>query len=260
MHDEDVKRTVQAQFGRNAAAYVTSDQHANPDKLAELVRWLDPQPTWRVLDIATGGGHVVKAVAPRVRHAVAADLTPSMLRAARAHLDRDGVDNVTYVVADAEQMPFLEASFDAVTCRIAPHHFPNPRRFVEETARILRTGGRFLLVDNIVPEDPELAAFYDHLEQLRDPSHVRCVPEREWRAWFADAGLRVVKAAAVRKSFSFQPWVERMACSADQISAMTAHLRDGSARARDAFRVQFSDDGAPLSFSGWEWMALCERG
>ena len=52
----------------------------------------------------------------------------------------------------AEALPFADASIDLVTCRIAPHHFDDVRKFVMESARVLRPGGLFGLVDNVSPD------------------------------------------------------------------------------------------------------------
>jgi len=54
--NRDVKRKVQDQFGRNAEKYVQSESHAQGDDLPLLLEWLQPEPDWMALDVATGGG------------------------------------------------------------------------------------------------------------------------------------------------------------------------------------------------------------
>lgn len=254
----DVKHTVQQQFGRTADRYVTSPTHARGPDLALLVEWLDPEPDWHCLDIATGGGHVAKALAPCVARVVASDLTPAMLDAARRHLRDAGCHNVDFVIADAENLPFLEATFDAVTCRIAPHHFPNPDRFVEESARVLKPGGKFLLIDNVAPEDAECAAFLNALEKLRDPSHVRCPSVREWEEWLSGAGLRLVRSRTRRKRAEFMPWVRRMATSDHHAAEVVAFVRSAPDRVRTCFDIEI-DEGRVEAITVDEWMAMCER-
>lgn len=252
------KQLVQDQFSKSAAAYVTSTMHANTEALAELVEWLAPRPDAIALDIATGGGHVAKAVAPHVAHVVATDITPTMLRTAREHLITSGVGNVSYVLADAENLPFLEASFDIVTCRLAAHHFPDMKLFVEECARVLRPGGKFVLVDNVVPEDRDLGLYYNRMEKLRDESHGRCASADEWIVWMENAGLHVVRTQVTRKHFDFQPWVSRMARSAEQMAEVEHWLLSADEAAKTAFAIT-TVDGHVDSFEGLEWMALCER-
>jgi ubiquinone/menaquinone biosynthesis C-methylase UbiE len=155
---EAIKQKVQEQFGQHAQKYVTSTTHAKGSDLVLLKNWLHVDSSSIVLDIATGGGHVVKSLAPHVKQMFATDLTYEMLETAKGHLNSTS-SNIFYVIADAESLPFLENTFDAVTCRIAPHHFPNPNVFVQEVSRVLKPGGKFLLIDNIAPEDKELDDF-----------------------------------------------------------------------------------------------------
>lgn len=122
-NQEKIKETVKDQFARNAEKYVTSETHAKGDDLALMVEWMQPKGDWTVLDIATGGGHVTKHLSPHVAHIFATDLTREMLATAQRHLSRT-CENVWYMVADAEELPFLDQTFDVVTCRIAAHHFP----------------------------------------------------------------------------------------------------------------------------------------
>ena len=92
------------------------------------------------------------------------------------------------------QMPkiclFKTGQFDLVTCRIAPHHFPNAQAFVGECARVLKRGSALLLQDQLLPDNQEAAKFVDDFERLRDPSHHRAFNTAEWHAMFAAAGLR----------------------------------------------------------------------
>ncbi|MBX5477316.1 MAG: methyltransferase domain-containing protein [Clostridia bacterium] len=258
MDDEHAKAAVRAQFSRAAEAYVHSEIHAKGDDLALLVEWLEPRPDWIVLDVATGGGHTARALSPHAGLVIAADLTREMLDAARRHLDGAGCRNILYVVADAEDLPFLDGTFHAVTCRIAPHHFPNPDRFAAEAGRVLRPGGRFLLIDNVAPEDGDLARFINTTEKMRDESHVRCPSVREWQAWLRRAGLVERRARLRKKTLVFDSWVRRTATSDAQIERVARQLLEAPAPARDHFRIEV-DGGQVKSFQIDEWMALYEK-
>src|SRR5260370_24554018 len=110
-----------------------------------------------------------------------------MLEKARDFLLAQGVTNAVFQVADAEKLPFASESFDRVTCRIAPHHFPNISQFVQEVARVLKPGGICLLIDCMAPGDPELDTFDNTVEKWRDPSHGRSCTAEEWQAFFKEA-------------------------------------------------------------------------
>lgn len=189
--DREIRHRVAQQFGPNAAAYVTSAGHADPKALAQLVELVKPVSEDRVLDIATGAGHVALAFAPHVREVTALDLTPSMLREVVAQASERGLSNVVTVEARAESLPFPDGSFEIVTVRLAPHHFADVRAFVREVYRVLLPGGKFLLVDTTVPEDDALDAEINHLELLRDPSHVRDYRTSEWVRFLEDAGFAI---------------------------------------------------------------------
>ena len=242
MESDNVKKLVQDQFGATAQSYVTSQSHAHGDDLQRMIELAQARADEQALDIATGGGHTALAFAPHVREVVASDLTPKMLAAAEAFVRGQGVTNVRFEHADAEALPFADASFDIVTTRIAPHHFPNPQQYIREVARVLRQGGRFVLDDNMAPEDAELAAFMNRFEEWRDPSHVRAHSVSEWRAWIEAAGMRVEHVDALqRKRYDFPSWVERMRVSEADRAALEQWLIDAPARCREFFEVGVAD-------------------
>src|SRR5207248_4980570 len=132
-HDEQ-KSQVQDYFSRTAESYVSSFSHKSGDDLQRLVELGEWDKGQQALDIATGGGHTALAVAPYVAQITVSDLTPRMLEKARDFLLSQGVTKAQFQVADAEDLPFADATFDRVTCRIAPHHFPDMARAVTQVA------------------------------------------------------------------------------------------------------------------------------
>jgi ubiquinone/menaquinone biosynthesis C-methylase UbiE len=229
---------------------VTSASHAKGDDLQRLLQIAAPTGTERVLDIATGGGHTALAFAGLVASVTAVDLTPKMLEAAAAHALERGATNVTFALADAESLPYADASFDIVTARIAPHHFADPQKFVRETARVLVPCGLFLLDDNMAPEDDELDAFMNRFEKWRDPSHVRAYRPSQWRAWMEENGLRAVADDPLAlKAYAFAEWTDRMRMPAEQRDALEQWLLAAPERCRDYFRIE-ANDGRVSSVCG----------
>lgn len=201
---------VRRQFGANAANYATSPVHAKGASLDRLVALIETRPDWEALDIATAAGHTAFALAPAVARMVATDVTPEMLDVARAGIAERGLDNVELEVADAESLPFDDAAFDLVTCRIAAHHFDDPTAFAAEVARVLRPGGRFGFVDNVVPDDEATARFANEFEARRDPSHVACVSLDGWLTLLTGAGLRIEHTELLSKRMDFATWADNM--------------------------------------------------
>jgi ubiquinone/menaquinone biosynthesis C-methylase UbiE len=206
---EAIKHEVREYFGRTAQAYVESNYHAHGPDLARMLALADPNPTDRALDLCTGGGHTVLTLAPHVARVIASDLTATMLAAARTFLTSRGVANVEYVIADAEHLPFLDASFNIVTVRAAPHHFPNVRAATQEMARVLQPGGRLIVSDSVAPADPTLDAFDHDIERRRDHSHVRNYTEQQWRDFLHAAGLAVSHTEQHRITIDFAAWTAR---------------------------------------------------
>ena len=224
----DVYRRSRAQFGRTAAAYVTSSGHAKGAELAEMVAYaervfgsLEGHPA---LDVATGGGHTALAFARAGATVTATDLTPEMLAAAAAFVgetfSREAGANVVFEAAPAEALPFGNEAFDLVTCRIAAHHFADPERFVGEAARVLRPGGLLLLVDNVAPDDPELDRLMNATEQRRDSSHLRAYRVGEWTAMVTAAGLEPDLQSRWWTVKPYQEWMDRAGASEDVSRAL----------------------------------------
>ncbi len=228
---------VRAQYGKVGDAYVRSTGHAGGNDLDRMLALAEPKPTDTLLDIATGGGHVARKIGPHVGRVIASDLTPEMLDHAIPYLEAQGV-TAERLVADAQELPLADGSVDIVTCRIAPHHFPDPAAFVAEVARVLRPGGRFLLVDSTVPEGP-VGDFFNAYETVRDRSHVRSLTVGEWAALLAASGLRIEAVEPFPKRHQFDEWTERMQVPAEDRERLRAMMREAGAEVHAAFEVAF---------------------
>jgi ubiquinone/menaquinone biosynthesis C-methylase UbiE len=234
----DSKALSQERYTQYAQGYVTSKAHARGAELERLVEVARPQPGWVVLDVATGGGHTALVFAPHVARVVATDITPKMLEKAEAHITGQGATNVEFKPADAEDLPFEDETFDLVTCRIAPHHFPDCARFVRECARVLKPGGLLLVQDHVLPDDEEAACAVDGFERLRDPSHNRAFDAGEWRGMFEAAGLRVEHAEQVVKRHAFLDWAQRQGCTPEETEQLVEMMRQAPAIAVEWMQPQ----------------------
>ncbi len=223
--DDDIKKHARSRFARFAQGYVESKTHAGGHDLDRLLELADPQPHWNVLDIATGGGHTALKIASHVESVVALDLTLPMLNAARTFIRGQQVYNVEFSAGDAENLPFADNTFDLVTCRIAPHHFPDAFRFVGECARVLKPGCQVVIEDNLAPEDERAARYVDAFERLRDPSHHRLYADYEWQGMFLDAGLTVeVVEQIASPDIGLLNWAGRQACPPEVIERLQVLL------------------------------------
>jgi len=177
------------QFTRQAVPFSTARTIADESALRLLVDLAGAGPEDTALDVACGGGLVVCALAERVRHASGIDLTPAMLERARALAQTRGLSNVTFELGSAHPLPYPDAAFTIVVSRFAFHHFQDPLGVLAEMVRVCAPGGRVLVCDVQASPDPQKAAEFNRMEVLRDPSHVRAMPEDELRGLFRAADL-----------------------------------------------------------------------
>ena len=185
-------RSAKEQFDKQAAEYNAQWNTWSEETLRAMLPAAGPKPTDTVLDVATGTGFTALAFAPLVYSVVGLDVSPGMLAQAQKYAAERGITNARFEEGAAEALPFGDAQFDLVTCRIAPHHFLNMPQFLSETARVLKPGGLFVLVDTAVPDDaPDAAAWQNAVEVMRDPSHVQNYTQSEWRQLTEAEGLTV---------------------------------------------------------------------
>jgi SAM-dependent methyltransferase len=189
MTDDAHSSLIRDQFTRQATPFSTASAITDAGALGTVVDAAAPGPDDTVLDVACGGGIVVCAFAPHVRHATGIDMTPAMLDRARNLVAEKGIANVTWHEGDVTSLPWPDASFTIVVTRFAVHHFPEPEAVLREMVRVCAPGGRVVVVDTMASADPAKAAAFNRLEKLRDPSHVRALPLAELRGLLQRPGL-----------------------------------------------------------------------
>jgi len=200
-------------WSERAEAYRTSTIHAAGEDLDLVVDWCEAGPGVTVLDVATGGGHVARRLREAGATVVTSDPAPGM-----------GADTT----APAEHLPFADASFDAVACRLAAHHFTDVLAAVKEMARVSRD--RVVICDNtFVSEVSEEA------DRVRDPSHVRNYGVAEWESFLELAGLEVVEERHLSRPLEIEPWLARVGCAGED-----------AARVRDLLGDRIVDGWMPL--------------
>jgi SAM-dependent methyltransferase len=187
MQDHD--RVVRESFTTQAAAFAATAWISDEDRIARLVAAAGITGRERVLDIATGPGYIAEAFAHKVREVVGVDLTEAMLSIARERTSARGLQNISFRLADANQLPFSASEFDVIVTRFSLHHFQTPLRALLEMARVCTAEGKVVVEDLLTSEHPEVAERHNRFEILRDPSHVRAMPLSELLILFRDAGL-----------------------------------------------------------------------
>ena len=249
------KSSSQEQFGKTAAFYLTHRPHAQGKSLERMLEASRPKPDWRVLDVATGGGHVAYTFAPHVARVWATDITEEMLAQVRTEAEKRKLGNIRVAFAKAEGLPFEDGAFDCVTCRIAPHHFDSIPAFLAESHRVLKPGGTLALVDNVVVPGP-VGDYINAFERFRDPSHLRAWTLAEWTAALRLAGFTVAHEEIIPKKMMFNAWAGRH--DAHMQAFIRALIAGGNA---DVCReLEPTVEGSDLSFMLKEGFFVARRG
>jgi SAM-dependent methyltransferase len=191
-------------WSQRAEAFRESPTHREGPDLDLLVEWCEPGADVKVLDVATGGGHVARRLREGGCTVVTVDPAPGMK---------------ADVLAPADHLPFEDGSFDVVTCRIAAHHFPDLNAAVTEMARV---SNRLLVIeDNLFRGD-----HVEEAERLRDPTHVRCYSEHEWKDIVTGAGFEVEQVEHFDRRQSLDAWLERVDTPPDAAARIRELLAD----------------------------------
>src|SRR3954452_6775978 len=191
-------------WSQRADAFRESPTHREGPDLDLLVEWCEPGAHVKVLDVATGGGHVARRLREQGCTVVTVDPAPGMK---------------ADVVAPADHLPFEDGSFDVVTCRIAAHPFPDIAAAVKEMARV---SNRLLVIEDNVFRGERV----EEAERLRDPTHVRCYSEDEWKDVVTDAGCEVGQIAHFDRRQSVAAWLERVEPPPDAAARVRELLAD----------------------------------
>lgn len=109
-----------------------------------------------VLDVACGTGDMAVSLVERGCTVTGVDISEEMLAIARQKAPM-----VTFMIADAEHLPFPDASFDAVTCAFGVRNFVHLEQGLNEMLRVLKPGGQLVILELATPDSPLVKPFYN---------------------------------------------------------------------------------------------------
>lgn len=154
---EEFTKAAQGYEGDKAGVYKMCRKDY-PDILAEIQK----EPFETLVDIGCGTAPMITLLADEYPQAqyTGIDLTPAMIDVAKSK----NMANAEFVVGDAENLPFADASFDIAICSESFHHYPNPQKFFNGVARVLKPNGRLILRD--VTFHSKLVRWFDNTIEM----------------------------------------------------------------------------------------------
>lgn len=194
--------TIQSEHFETHKANFTKKEY-----LDYVISEVQPQETDSVLEVAAGTCVCGRSFALYVGQVTCLDLTPAMLSVGKEQAEKQELGNMTFVIGDAGELPFLDNSFSIVISRLAFHHFPDVNRPFSEMARVLKRGGKFVFIDMEATEE-NLRTTQDKIETLRDPSHIRNLSQAEMLKLFTDNHLVVEKRDSTRMTKNLSEWLD----------------------------------------------------
>jgi ubiquinone/menaquinone biosynthesis C-methylase UbiE len=183
---------------------------------AALLTLVPESAAGRLLDIGTGTGRVLELLAPRVSQGIGVDASKAMLALARSRLARVGLSHCSVRLADMYRLPLAEASFDLAVMQMVLHYAEDPPGVLAEAARVLRPGGRLIVIDLAYHDRDDLVTKLAH----RWPGF----SDAAMRALLEDAGMQQGKSLPIDIA-SPPPLTVRiwLAFRATDVAVATAH-------------------------------------
>jgi len=178
---------AEAYFSANAESWNDlRSLHVSDEKVeAEILNLIGRTPFDGLLDLGTGTGRMLELLADRYRRAIGIDSSRSMLSIARTQLDEAGITHASVRQGDIFNLPLERESFDVVTIHQVLHFLHDPLPAITEAARMLRPGGRVVIVD---------FATHDHEELRLEHAHARLgFSQQQVADWLEQCGLSVEK-------------------------------------------------------------------
>jgi ubiquinone/menaquinone biosynthesis C-methylase UbiE len=190
-----IESQVQNQYNQLAQVYDGRWSRYITNTLSFFKAWAEIPATATVLDVACGTGELERLLLQDhpEQTLVGIDISEQMLVQARHKL---GYANVTFRQATASRLPFPDQSFDVIVSANAFHYFPEPETALQEMKRVLKPGGKVVILDWC--KDFFLCRLCDWVLQRLDSAYQQCYTEAELHTLLETAGFRISRAQRIR--------------------------------------------------------------
>ncbi len=205
MTDESHKKIIKEEFAKQSSTLESSNIFTDAEITEKIKNALELENQMTVLDLGCGPGILTSCIAPFSKMVIGFDITPEMTIKAKVRCSTS--KNAVFLIGDAECLPFNDNSLDRIVTRLTFHHFINVEKVLSEMHRILKVGGKAIIVDIISSEKKSEAEIHNALEKIRDPSHVKMLPKSELLSLTKNSGFTIISQDAWVKQRYFDEWI-----------------------------------------------------
>ena len=244
------KEVYQQQFGirsknwHQSARWITDQEILGAHAAA-----FEGSPESVLLDVCCGSGVVGASFRGKVGKIIGLDLTPEMIKLAETRLDE-------VHQGDVYDLPFADASFDAVCNREVLHLLPRPERPVAQVFRVLKPGGQFI-VGQLLPYAPEDTPWFFRVLKKKQPLFFNNFTEEDMRALLLGAGFVDLKVTEVLASEDIDTWIDTWETPALERAEIRALYERAPAEVRRVHPFEIQPSGRIID--QWRWLIFSCR-
>lgn len=196
MPQSQIENAVSQEYDKLASTYDSRWQNYIDQSLSFLLNSIEILPQESVLDLACGTGELAKLILAKnpQQQITGIDLSKDMLEVAKKKLK--AYPNISLYNTSAASLPIADKSFDIVVCANAFHFFEFPQQVLAEIKRVLKPGGKVIIVDWC--RDYILMKIIDVWLKITDPAHQKCYSAAEFNQILETAGFDIIKDDKIR--------------------------------------------------------------
>lgn len=194
--------TVQAKEFENKKMSFSKQEY-----LDYTIKAIGLKKTDKVLEVAAGTCVTGRAIEPFVSEVTCVDATEAMLKVGKEQSKKDGLKNIFFVEALAENLPFEDNTFDVVITRLSFHNFAEVCKPFSEMDRVLKLGGKLVIIDMEAAEY-SLRKIEDKIETMRDFSHVKNRSKSEFEELYKQYKYEIIYEESTPIPVNLTAWMD----------------------------------------------------
>lgn len=224
------------------------DEPKNRIDAEAVLKFLSAKKNMVVLDAATGHGDTALNVAPHVKEVVAIDASEKAIEKCREKVAQSGITNIVPLLMPVEKIAFPDATFDAITCRFATHHFNDIVEALSEMSRILKPNGAVVIADRLSADEGELREFIQTIGKLRDSTFTTIHTMEEWQSMLAKVNLKVAGEMRFKEKTDITKWLDRSPLNETEKQRMHDAFANASDAVKKYYEIVF-DNGKAVEYT-----------